>query len=141
MNMRRMTAPCGLDCFNCQMHEKNITEEMRKGLAAMLKKSPDQVACKGCRDQNGCPLYPGSCDTLECARAKGVEFCHECSDFPCAKLAPSASGAEKYPHNLKVYNLCQMKALGFEEWAEKHSMKNRALYYKGQFIPGKGPVL
>ncbi len=140
MDIKRMTAPCGLDCFNCQIHEKNITEEMRKGLSAMLNKSPEEVACKGCRDQNGCALYSGACETLECVRSKGIGFCHECSSFPCGKLAPAASGAEKYPHNLKVYNLCQIKSLGLEEWAKNHSMENRMLYFGGKFVPGRGPV-
>jgi hypothetical protein len=26
---RRLTAPRGLDCFNCEIYEKNITEEMK----------------------------------------------------------------------------------------------------------------
>jgi hypothetical protein len=30
MNKTILTAPCGLDCFNCGVYEGNITTEIRK---------------------------------------------------------------------------------------------------------------
>ncbi len=70
-----------------------------------------------------------------------MNFCFECSDFPCPKLQPAADGADKYPHNMKLYNLCRMKAIGVEKWAEEEAAEIRQLYFKGKFIPGSGPVL
>ena len=29
MDKIRLTAPCGLDCFNCPVYEGNITEEVK----------------------------------------------------------------------------------------------------------------
>jgi len=29
---------------------------------------------------------------------------------------PTKEGADRYPHNFKIYNLCRMKAVGVEKW-------------------------
>lgn len=140
MDIKSLTAPCGIDCFNCQVYEKNISEQMKTYLAAALKKSKDEVACKGCREQKGCVMYPLPCATLECVKNKGFEFCYECSDFPCDKFIPSVDQAEKYPHNLKVFNLCKIKNCGLEKWAEE-TPNIREKYFKGKFIVGQGPTV
>ncbi len=140
MDLKRLTSPCGLDCFNCQVYEKNITDEMRNYLAGVLKKAPDEVACKGCREQNGCSIYPLPCATLDCVKSNKVEFCFECDKFPCDKFNPCADGAQKYPHNLKVFNLCRISKVGLDKWAqEAKSIRNK--YFAGKFIVGKGPIL
>jgi hypothetical protein len=54
-------------------------------------------------------------------------------------LCPSAESALRYPHNLKLYNLCRIKLLGPEKWAEE-AAANRIRYFKGKFVVGKGPV-
>ena len=36
--IRRLSAPCGLDCFNCEVFEENITEEMKNQFALKIKK-------------------------------------------------------------------------------------------------------
>ena len=33
MDKKILTAPCGLDCFNCPTYEGNITEEGKKSLS------------------------------------------------------------------------------------------------------------
>ncbi len=141
MNKIELTAPCGLDCFNCIVYEKNITGAMRTRVAQALGIPEAKVDCKGCREQNGRVLNGTSCATLDCVKAKGVDFCFECGDFPCAKLAPAADKAESYPHNIKLYNLCRMKKVGVEAWAEKEAAEIRRKYFNGTFVPGVGPVL
>ncbi len=140
MDHQNLTAPCGIDCFNCQMLEGNITEQLKNTYAALLKKSPDEVACQGCRTMNGCRLHYQSCDLLDCVKTKRVEFCYQCPEFPCSMLEPALDGADKYPHNLKLYNLCRIQRIGVEEWAKEASLI-RLKYFKGKFVVGKGPVL
>jgi hypothetical protein len=135
-----LTAPCGLDCFNCEVHENNVTDEMRKMFSANTGLSPEKVQCKGCRDQKGERLGMSLCETYKCVNEKGVEFCHECDEFPCQKLQPAADGASRFPHNMKVYNLCRMKAVGLDQWA-KEASEIRKRYFAGKFIVGKGPVV
>ena len=138
---RKLTAPCGLDCFNCEICEENITEEMKEQFASKIQKDPEEVACKGCRKENGCPHFKHGCETLMCVNDKGLEFCFECEDFPCSKLQPAKDGAARYPHNFKIFNLCRMKAIGVEKWVKKESNLIRLRYFLGEFIPGRGPVL
>ena len=106
---RSLTAPCGLDCFNCEIYEENITEEMKKQFASKIQKDPEEVACKGCRIENGCRHLGQPCETLKCIKEKRLEFCFECEEFPCVKLQPAKEGADRYPHNFKLFNLCRMK--------------------------------
>lgn len=138
---RELTAPCGLDCFNCELYTENLTEEMRLRFAALAKIPPGQAVCKGCREQQGCRLQYPACATLDCVRQKGVEFCHECRDFPCQHLLPAADRADRLPHNLKVFNLCRIKAMGAERWAAEEAGDIRCRYFKGKLIVGLGPIL
>ena len=138
---RNLTAPCGLDCFNCEIYEGNITEEMKKQFALKIQKDPGEVSCRGCREENGCKHFGKTCETLACIAAKGLEFCFECEEFPCIKLQPAKEGADRYPHNFKLFNLCRMKAVGIKKWSEEEAKQIRQRYYSGKFIPGRGPVL
>jgi hypothetical protein len=138
---RRLTAPCGLDCFNCEIYEENITEEMKNQFSLKIQKDPEAVACKGCRLENGCKHFESPCETLKCIEDKELEFCFECDKFPCVKLQPAKDGADRYPHNFKLFNLCRMKAVGVEKWAEEEAKLIRQRYYLGKFVPGSGPNL
>ena len=140
MDKKLLTAPCGLDCFNCNAYEGNVTEEYKKNASEFLKIPIEETSCKGCRDEKGkCKWANGQCDTWDCVQEKKVAYCHECTDFPCKLLKPTKQGAD-YPHNMKVYNLCRMKFFGIDKWIEEAS-KIRKQYYEGKFVVGKGPVL
>jgi len=136
---KELTAPCGLDCFNCQIHEDNLTE----GFALMMSEKTgvplEAISCKGCRQQDGAHwhLPPEGCTTLICAKEKGVDLCCDCDDFPCMLLAPIADGAERFPHNLKVFNLCRIKEVGIERWIEDAG-EIRKNYFSNPFVVGKG---
>ncbi len=134
-------AACGIDCINCPMHEKNITEDLKNRVAAMMGKDPDEMICHGCRSDKRAAICPADCSTLTCSREKGVDFCFECPDFPCEKLNPASDRAERLPHNLKVYNSCRMKKMGPEKWLEEDAGPTTARYYKGKMVIGRGPVL
>jgi len=141
LDKRHLTAPCGVDCFNCTYYRGNITEQVTRNVAERTGLSLGDVPCKGCIDQGGhCPWFK-SCDTYDCVTRNGIRFCFECADFPCHRLQPAADGAERFPHNMKVFNLCRMKAIGVERWAEEESRDIRARYFKGTFVVGKGPQL
>ncbi len=135
-----LTAPCGLDCFNCELYEDNLTKEFAELIHTKLGIKHEEIPCKGCCQQDGnhYHLPPEGCATLTCVKAKGVDLCCDCDDFPCVLLAPTADKAAQYPHNMKVYNLCRIKKLGLESWIENESGQIRAKYFKGKFIVGKG---
>ena len=140
MNRIELTAPCGLDCFNCPAYEGLITEEYKKQVAEFLQIPVEDTPCKGCRREKGnCRFATGrQCATWHCVQEKGVAFCYECAEFPCKMLMPTLQGAQ-YPHNMKVYNLCRMKLVGVDKWTEE-AAEIRSRYYNGRFEVGKGPV-
>ncbi len=45
------------------------------------------------------------------------DFCFECKDFPCMKLAPYLNSSRQ--HNLRLYNLVLMKKIGVNNWMKK----------------------
>jgi hypothetical protein len=136
---KALTAPCGLDCFNCELHEANLTERLADMIHEKLGVPKEAIPCKGCRQQGGkhYHLAPEGCATLDCVKARGVELCSDCADFPCALLAPLADGAATYPHNMKVYNLSRIRLVGLECWVEEAGTIRRK-YYTGRFVVGKG---
>ena len=136
---RELTAPCGLDCFNCELYEENLTDEFAQLIHDKLGVPKSDVACRGCREQDGkhFHLTENGCATLDCAKAKGVTLCCDCNEFPCALLAPTADGAARYPHNMKVYNLCRIKKVGLDQWIEEAG-EIRKKYFKGKFVVGQG---
>ena len=140
MDKTVLTAPCGLDCFNCPSYEGNITEEYKTHVSEFLKIPRDETPCKGCRDEKGhCKfIKTENCATWDCVQRKGVSYCYECDEFPCKLLMPTQQGAA-FPHNMKVYNLCRMKLRGVDKWTEE-AAGIRKLYYEGIFEVGKGPV-
>lgn len=50
---------------------------------------------------------------------------------------PIADGAEKFPQNIKLYNLCQMKKIGVDAWAET-AAEIRNTYFTKKIEIGEG---
>ncbi len=133
-----LTAPCGLDCFNCELYDSNLTDEFATLIHQKYGVPKEAIPCRGCRIQNGEHYHiPDGCATLDCVKEKGVDLCSDCVDFPCQLLGPIADGASIYPHNMKVYNLCRIKTGGIENWIHEAG-QIRQKYFKGKFIVGKG---
>jgi hypothetical protein len=136
MDYEKMTAPCGLDCFNCPMYLANTNEKLRNVVAKNLGLSPEEAVCGGCREENGTIAFlkmTEPCNVYKCIQSKGMEFCHTCMDFPCDHLHPYADGATEVPHNTKVFNLCLIKKMGLEAWAKEKSKSVKDTYFKGKF--------
>lgn len=71
--MRKVIAPCGIDCFNCEMFEDNVTDEFQTRLSAVTKLPKEKISCKGCIDGNICLLLEirgKTCKTLNCVKEK-----------------------------------------------------------------------
>ena len=118
---RTLTSPCGIPCFHCPAFVARDNPEVLKKVAAVLGVPPEKATCEGCRPQKGrIPMLNAAetCKILLCTQERGIDFCHECDDFPCERLQPYADKAH-FPHNTKMYQLCMMKKLGLEAWAEQ----------------------
>ncbi len=133
MDYLNLTAPCGLDCFNCPLYKANKDENLQKKLSENLCVDFEKAKCKGCRNENGTIPYlnmESPCKVYSCIEKKHINFCNECSDFPCDYLHPYADKADMKPHNLKVFNLCLIKKMGLEKWAAEKSQDVMRTYYK-----------
>jgi len=65
---------------------------------------------------------------------KGLDFCYQCDDFPCLKLAPISERAEVRRHNTKIYNLLMLKKLGLDKYIQKSGELST------QWVRGKTPI-
>ena len=136
MDYKNLTAPCGRDCFNCPIYLVKDNLKMQEVFSKKYNMKKDEVSCKGCRNIDGkCNFlkalgFSEQCKIYKCCLSKKIDFCHECRDFPCDLLHPLADRATEFPHNLKVFNLCQIKKMGVEEWGKNFAKKSFEKYYK-----------
>lgn len=145
MDIQKLTAPCGLACFACGIYKDNITGEIAQQVASMLGMEAEDVPCEGCRSENGCTGSSAlsgekGCLTKKCVEVKGLHNCSECDEFPCENLMPVADGADRFPHNTKIYNLSRIKLIGLETWGKEAAMIQQK-YFKGKFVYGQGPIV
>jgi hypothetical protein len=136
MDYLQMTAPCGLDCFNCPMYLANENESLRVKISEKQKIPFEKAVCKGCREEDGTIAFVGMtepCSVYRCIQQKGIQFCCDCEDFPCDHLHPYADKALQFPHNTKIFNLCLIKKMGLESWAKDKAKSVKDTYFKGSF--------
>ncbi len=122
---RALIAPCGLYCGACPLYRARTDEGLRSKIASAMNISVAKVfLCAGCKPLKG--AIPGAggtptCETYACAvDGKKVEFCYQCADFPCLKLAPCADRAQEIPHNSKIYLLLMLQKLGIDAWRKEY---------------------
>jgi hypothetical protein len=134
MDYERMTAPCGLACFDCVVHLAKDDPKLRTHVAQQFGLAEEDVGCPGCRDVQGkCPVVPQKCSVFPCAQGRGVTFCCDCPEFPCDALHPYADHAGDLPHNTKVFNLCLIQKMGVQAWAEHKARNVKRTYFRGKW--------
>lgn len=139
MDYYHMTAPCGLDCFNCHFylaHKNRKSMEIVERLSSEYTIPVETMLCKGCREHDGqIPLQKHlfgedhRCAAFKCSMSRGFVFCCDCRDFPCDNLHPYADKAAELPHNMKVFNLCLISKMGLEKWAQTKAAAVRQTYF------------
>lgn len=96
---------CGLYCAACPSYGKG------------------SEPCEGCKSDNVRPGWCSRCSLKACARAKGLDYCSECSDYPCGKLIDFANDPD-YPYHSEIYEYqALIRGKGKEKWLEE--MKKR----------------
>ncbi|MFC1909679.1 DUF3795 domain-containing protein [Chloroflexota bacterium] len=139
-------SPCGYCCTSCAAYVNStctdkvaIEKEAKRanigGYKLDLNSKSSKGWCGGCRQKQGRPHFNSLCQTYDCCvNKKGLDFCYECDDFPCLKLAPVSDFAELRRHNTKIYNLLMLKKLGLEEYIQK-SGQLQTQWARGKTIP------
>lgn len=88
----RHLAPCGLYCGVCAVlyASRDDNRKFKELLAGLYKgKLPDSdnlsvedIHCEGCLSEH--PFgFCRTCGIKDCVRQKGIQGCHQCSEFPC----------------------------------------------------------
>lgn len=121
---RTLIAPCGVYCGLCRRYQARTDKTLRKQIAEQRGVPVEELyVCAGCQPMRGRVKISGGepvCETYACAVNKKLEFCYECADFPCSKLAPCADRANETPHNIKVYSLLLLQRLGIDAWLKRY---------------------
>jgi hypothetical protein len=109
--IKECLGPCGLSCEKCFAHVsgdiRRSSLKLKESLGnfgpyaqrfenllgnPVFQKYPDFLEmldflagenCRGCRNEQ-CRLFKG-CGVRPCHQEKGVDFCHQCTDFPCSR--------------------------------------------------------
>ncbi len=135
-----LVGPCGICCGECECYKAKDSQQLLDYLISRGIKA-EKLPCPGCREVEGkCPVIGTVCETYSCAQEHAVDFCYECSDYPCTKVLPMADGAAIYPHNLKTFCLSFIKNKGLDEFVKAYP-EIKLKYYKGKMAVGKGPQL
>ncbi len=101
---------CGLYCPSCPNY-------------MMTENNPDAPrvteTCRGCKSDVCCLSWCDHCNLKACARAKGVEFCFQCPEYPCANL-DTFKNDPGYPYHSEVYDYLEtVKRNGLDVWLSR----------------------
>ncbi len=125
---------CGIYCGACEIIHAQ-TEEDKKRVIGMFQSelpgweaTPDQMRCDGCKSDAPFVNCRG-CRIKDCVKEKGVDFCSECDEFPCAihEQYQLASQTFRILRHLRfnIQNLRDIRSMGLENWVEDQKAKWR----------------
>jgi len=144
--IKNRLAPCGLHCGKCfAFKDGDIVEnsrQLKKSLGdfdayaerfvelldkPVFKKYPEFkemleyfsiAGCSGCRNEK-CKLFK-DCKVRSCSEQKGVDFCFQCSDFPCGN-----TGFDQHLNDRYVNINRQIEKIGVENYYNEIKDKSR----------------
>jgi len=115
---KRLSAVCGLLCPSCTVYIATQEDPKRLENIARRNNLPiEEWECQGCRAEKRSHYCRNLCTMEPCARAKGIDFCIECDEYPCQELKKFQA---EMPHRLELWESQQrIKEIGFEAWFEE----------------------
>lgn len=114
---RGLLAPCGMYCGVCGIYiahrDNNI--KFKERLTTVYNVPVEQIACKGClSDQPS--VFCLTCDIRSCTKSKGIEGCHQCTDFPCQFIEDFSIEVGK---KVILRAIPTWRELGTKKWVEE----------------------
>jgi len=144
--IKNRLAPCGLNCGKCFAFVdgdiKNDSKRLKESLGEfdiyaarfvdlinepLFEKFPDfkmllsyfaSVECNGCRKERY-KIFK-DCKVRDCYETKGIDFCFQCSEFPCDN-----TGFDNHLHKRSVDINMRIKEIGIEEYYNEIKDKPR----------------
>jgi uncharacterized protein DUF3795 len=101
---------CGLDCGLCPRYYTVGTSR-----------------CPGCCGPDFWQKHPGSPILTCCVKRKGLEFCSDCSEFPCSKFKDVDKYDSFLTHQKMVSNLNFIKKYGIKKFIDQQNKRIKLL--------------
>jgi hypothetical protein len=120
MNMKDISqtaAHCGLYCESCSLFIGTQSEPTRlEMLAQRYGKTADEMRCRGCRSDE-LSFYCATCKMKTCLKEKRLDFCSECTEYPCQILKEFQL---QMPHRAELFeSLDYIRDNGYDQWCVK----------------------
>ena len=112
---KRLATVCGLFCPACILYIGTKEEPERLiGIAEHFQRSVEELECEGCRAEKRCFFCESNCKMAKCAAKKGVDFCGECTEYPCEELRVFQA---EMPTRIELWKSQErIKEVGYEKW-------------------------
>jgi hypothetical protein len=101
---------CGLDCGLCPRYY-----------------TVGSSRCPGCCGPDFWQKHPGSPILTCCVKGKGLEFCSDCSEFPCSKFKDVDKYDSFLTHQKMVSNLNFIKKYGIKKFIDQQNKRIKLL--------------
>lgn len=124
---------CGLNCSKCDIYLASHGDQaILKELLDYFKEqrneivNPDSFACNGCRSSNDVH-WSSDCKMRACALNENLNYCFECTDFPCSIVNKFGSDGMDH-HRRTIENSKKMKKIGLKAWVKEQKLKDKCLF-------------
>ena len=124
---------CGLNCAQCDIYQAGHgNEKLRDEIVEWFKRErnetikPEQVRCEGCRGSLDAH-WSSDCRMIMCATKKGLRYCFQCVDFPCANVNEFSSDGVSH-HKRTIENSKRMKEIGINAWIAEQEGERKCLF-------------
>ncbi len=114
----KLDSYCGLYCGACFI--MNAYKQNRNNCLPLDWINPlenKEIKCHGCKSEIIFENCRG-CKIRECAQSKNLEFCNECSQFPCEKIKVFEERNLKH-HKVALFYFDKIKESGIQEWLKQ----------------------
>lgn len=107
-----MIAYCGIDCSKCEGYLATLSgkdEELIKVAKLWSKQfktdvTKEQVICDGCKANKRRSYHcQNTCEIRPCCKAKNLDSCIKCDNFPCADECFILQQVPEAKKNLEIY--------------------------------------
>lgn len=116
----RYDAICGLFCGACEVMLANKQGNV-SALAQVWGVESGKLTCYGCKSSINA-VYCRDCHFRICAGERGIEYCSQCSDFPCASLLEFSRDNNDH-HAAVLQNLDDLDKMGLKQWLQTQQAK------------------
>ncbi|MBN2807810.1 MAG: DUF3795 domain-containing protein [Prolixibacteraceae bacterium] len=115
-NLFKIAAGCGLHCATCTFYIGSTEDRERSEKHAKRFEVPiEAVTCYGCKSEKH-SAYCQSCKLIQCLNNKGLDYCGECSEYPCQALKDFKM---ERPHRNDLFiDMQLLMEKGLDEWNE-----------------------